>query len=483
MKPLHCHSLLGLILLGGLLLAPIVWGQDPSAEEQAPLEPSVHDSSTPPLVAPKAVDVTPLANDQEISLRLTRILEATGWFTNPQVRVEEGVVFLRGSTTQEKYRAWAEQLAGNTQDVVAVVNNVQTVQRSMWDFTPAWNEVLGMGRDFVQSLPLLLLAIGLLVLTWYTASYAVIITRWLLGKRLTSELLRTVVSRAIAIPVFILGLYLILRVSGLTRLAMTVLGGTGLIGLVLGFAFRDIAENFLASILISMNNPFQAEDLIEVAGHKGFVQQVTTRGTILMTLDGNHVQIPNATIYKETIINYSANPNTRCNFGVGIGYDDSIAQAQQVALTVLSEHPAVVDDPEPMVLVESLGASTVNLRVFFWVNTAQYSPLKVPSAVIRLTKHAFEQAGISMPDESREVVFPMGVPITQFENLRASAATSNAPVLSANESNRSRPRLTEQDTQSSNSAEGGLESEVTEIAEQARKSRTPEAGANLLDNA
>src|SRR5690606_37970753 len=135
-----------------------------------------------------------------------------------------------------------------------------------------------------------------------------------------------------------LGLYLVLKVSGLTRLAVTVLGGTGLMGLVLGFAFRDIAENFLASILISMQNPFASGDLIEVAGHTGFVQSVNTRSTLLITLEGNHVQIPNATIYKETITNFTAIPNARFDFLVGIGYDDSLTLAQSVALQVLLDH-------------------------------------------------------------------------------------------------------------------------------------------------
>jgi small-conductance mechanosensitive channel len=340
-----------------------------------------------------------------------------------------------------------------------------------------------MTGEFVQSIPLLLLALVLLLVTWFASKYAVTLTRYLLGSRLNSDLLRNVVSRAIAIPVFLLGLYLILRVSGLTRLAMTVLGGTGIIGLVIGFAFRDIAENFLASILISMNNPFKAKDLIEVAGHKGFVQQVTSRGTLLMTLDGNHVQIPNATIYKETIINYSANPNIRCNFTVGIGYDDSIAQAQAVALRVLSDHPAVVDDPEPLVLVESLGAATVNLRVYFWVDTQKYSVVKVPSAVLRLTKLAFTQAGISMPDEAREVVFPHGVPISMLPATDATSSQGTATEIIPPTIAKPKQAVSDDDFQASNEAEGGLESEAGEIAEQARKARVPEQGTNLLDDA
>src|SRR5690606_5762883 len=148
-------------------------------------------------------------------------------------------------------------------------------------------------------------------------------------------------------------------------------------------------ENFLASVLISMHRPFKIGDHIKVENFQGFVQDITTRGTVLMTLDGNHVQIPNSTIYKQAITNLTANPNMRQDFLVGIGYDDSIAHAQEVALQIITDHPASLRDPEPLVLVEELGAATVNLRIYFWVNSQKHSIPKVRSAMIRLVKNAF----------------------------------------------------------------------------------------------
>ena len=254
------------------------------------------------------------------------------------------------------------------------------------------------------------------------------------------------------------------------------LGGTGLIGLVIGFAFRDIAENFLASILISMQRPFKGGDLIEVAGFKGYVQSVNTRSTLLMQIDGNHVQIPNATIYKGTIVNFTANPRSRFEFTVGIGYDDSISEAQAVAMKVLEGHPAVMKDPEPLVLVDALGAATINLVVLFWVDISKYSGQKVRSAVIRLTKRAFDHAGISMPDEAREVVFPKGVPVhmvgTGEDGSAAVPVSRPAPV----------PPRHEADESDVTNAEGGLENDAEDIERQARTAREPEAGQNLLES-
>lgn len=232
---------------------------------------------SPPSEAPKTVEVQPLAQDEEIAARLERILKATEWFEGVEVDVDEGVVFLRGNTSKQEYKEWAARLATQTQDVVAVVNRIEVAERSIWDFTPALTELQKLGKEAVQLTPLVVVALVLLALTWGLARLVVVAVHSLSAARIENKLLRRVSANLVAIPVFLLGLYLMLRISGLTQLALTVLGGTGLVGLVVGFAFRGIAENFLASVLISMHQPFQAGDLIEVEGHQGFVQQVTTR--------------------------------------------------------------------------------------------------------------------------------------------------------------------------------------------------------------
>lgn len=312
---------------------------------------------------------------------------------------------------------------------------------------------------------LLIVAATWLLMLWISRS-----TMALLQQRLENHLLRRVAAKAAAVPVLLVGFYIALRVAGLTGLAVTVLGGTGLIGLVIGFAFRDIAENFLASLMISIQSPFAHGDRIAVAGHEGFVQSVNTRSTLLMTLEGNHVQIPNATIYKETIINYTANPNTRFDFTVGIGYDDTIEEAQSIARSVLADQVGLVDDPEPWVLVEALGASTVNLRIYFWVDTGHFNGLKVRSAVIRRVKQAFDGAGISMPDEAREVVFPGGVPVRMIEEKGEIAADDGAKQVRLAPPAGGRP------------GEGDLASEAADIAQQAQRARNPEGGPNLLQS-
>ncbi|MEC9372522.1 MAG: mechanosensitive ion channel domain-containing protein, partial [Planctomycetota bacterium] len=237
---------------------------------------------------------------------------------------------------------------------------------------------------------------------------------------------------------------------------------------------RDIAENFLASLLLSIQRPFRLGDLIEVDGHLGIVRKVTSRGTLLIDFDGNHIQIANSTVYKNTIKNYTANPLVRINFMVGIGYDDTISHAQQIIRGVLDAHPSVLSDPEPLVLVEQAGASTINLRVYAWIDGARHSMLKMKSSLIRLVVNALADAGVSMPDEAREVIFPKGVPITQAEAPppRPKREPDVAPSPARDGPVRDEAVAVE--------AEGDLTSEAPELERQANRARDPEKGANVL---
>ncbi|MDD3083080.1 MAG: mechanosensitive ion channel family protein [Desulfobacterales bacterium] len=416
---------------------------------------------------PGKVEVQPVAKDDEIRQRIADILKTTSWFGEPRVTVQEGIVFLKGTTESDESKQWATDLAKNTEGVVAVVNQIEVAHTRIWDFDPTFQVLNDLARRFVRSLPLIVVAVVVIVISRIFARLTVYALRRRLQARFRSQLLREVTARAGGMFVILAGLYLVLRIAGLTQLAFTVVGGTGLIGLVLGIAFRDITENFLASLFLSLQQPFREGDLVEVASVTGYVERLTSRTTVLMTLDGNQVQVPNSTIFKSTIRNFTSNPNRRDDFIVGIGYDDSIPSAQEVALKVLAEHPAVLNEPEPLVLVDNLGPSTVNLRVYFWLDGGRHSWLKVKSSVIRLVKRAFQDSGISLPDEAREVTFPHGVPVRVIEGELAVEPAEQAPA-----------KPTAEVEAVSTKAEAGLQSEAEEIKEQARKSWTP--GENLL---
>lgn len=478
MRPAESLGHLG--ILRALLLVSLCSALPSVAEGQQPasgpgeLQRSSGSSTEKLSLAPAKVEVKPIARDEEIRQRLLRVLDATEWSADPQVRVEEGVVFLHGHVETEEIRKWAGDLARNTQDVVAVANRIEVAAAPVWDFRPAWAALFVLWRDFLRSLPQFAFAVLILA---FSVGASVLATRGaqtFFRERIRANLLRSVVARGLGVLVFLFGLYIVLRVSGLTQLALTIVGGTVLIGLALGIAFRDITENFLASIFLSMQRPFEMGDLVEIAGVTGYVQQLNVRTTMLMALDGNLVQIPNAAVFRSHLRNFTTNSNRREDFGVGIGYEDSISDAQEIARKVLADHPAVLKDPEPSVLAESLGSSTINLRIYFWLNGREHSWLKVRSSVIRLVKSAFQENGVSMPDDAREIVFPNGVPVTL---LRATKPESPGPVAPKASP---APARREEIAAVSTKAEGGLDSEAEELQQQAQRADLLKGSENLL---
>ncbi|MEF2551624.1 mechanosensitive ion channel family protein [Aurantimonas sp. A2-1-M11] len=432
----------------------------------------------PEMAAPEtAVAVEPVVGDEAIRRRIDRILEATGWYRGVEVAVDEGVVFLDGIAGSQEERTWARDLSARTEGVVAVVNRIEVREAVSWDLTPALSEAEGLARRIAVALPLIALALLILPVAWWLSSAIASLMRRVLAPRLEHDFLRDVIARAIAIPVLLVGVYLVLQVAGLTGLAVSLLGGAGVIGIVLGFAFRDIAENFLASLILSVRRPFRQGDLIGVTGYEGVVQTMNTRSTILLTIDGNHVQIPNATVFKNTIVNYTAAAARRVTAEVGIGYDASIGEAQNLIAGVLRRHDAILDEPPPMVLVDALGASTVNLKAHFWIDGRTVSPHKVRSSALRLIKRVLVENGISMPDEAREIIFPQGVPLVHPDQVQPDSDTGQAATTASDV-----PAATaaEPDAEAT-SAEGGLGNEIAELPRDVSDADIPEAAAgNLL---
>lgn len=419
----------------------------------------------------QSVKVVPEASDAKIAERLQRILKSTGWFEASLVSVHDGVVFLDGKTETQEHRIWAATLAENTQGTVAVVNRIEVNADVGSTFARAGEEFTSLYKQMVQTWPLVALAILVILATWLIARLVALAVRLMFASRIESPLLLSVVTRALAVPVFLLGVYFVLQFSGLTRLAVTVLGGTGLIGIIIGFGLRDIAENFLASVLLSVRNPFHSGDLIDVGGHTGVVQNLNVRSTVLLTLDGNQVQIPNSIVYKSIIKNYSSIPSRRAEFTVGIGYDSSAAKAQTLIAEVLREHPAVLTTPEPLVLVEELGPATVNLRIYYWFDSATYSPNKINSALLRQTKNALLRGGIELPDSAREIIFPKGVPVIQTTKTPEISREAEAGVGAAHATD---------EMSDTTLSEGDLSNETVEIRERQSEGNLPEAQENLL---
>jgi len=289
----------------------------------------------------------------------------------------------------------------------------------------------------------------------------------------SSMLIKVVIQRVINLIIILFGFYLFLKMVGLSAFAVAILSGTGVVGLIIGFAFKDIAENFMSSLLLSIQKPFRLGDVIEVSGNIGVAKQVTARATTLVDFDGNHIQIPNSVVYKNIIRNFTANPNSRGSFVIGIGYDADASEAQKIGLSLLHDLDAILDDPEPQILVDGLASATLNLRVYYWTDTQKYSLVKISSLVMKQMVIAFEAANISMPDDAREIVFPQGVPfqpIQEDEDTDESLSIEQKPEHAKDLQPRLHVDISEED----------LESDDADIRKQAQLARDPEQGHNIL---
>ncbi|MBQ4833844.1 mechanosensitive ion channel family protein [Pseudoalteromonas sp. MMG010] len=332
-----------------------------------------------------------------------------------------------------------------------------------WDFLHL--QIMQLLQTTVQILPSLLLAFFVLATSYFIAAP---LSRLLIKPILymsDSKLLHLVIRRGISILILLLGMYLFLRLAGLTEFAVAVMSGTGLIGLILGFAFRDIAENFIASLLLSVQRPFKIDDVIEVDNRLGIVKKVTARATTLVDYDGNHIQIPNATVYKNTIKNLTANPKMRAKVNIGIGYDNDIRNAQTLALAIANQQNAVLTDPPAQVLIDNLGSSTLNLTLYFWVNSNQHSPLKVASQLMRSLVNEFTNHSISMPDDARERIL-----------LNQNEEVNNSIKIKEQSATLKTKHHDEQHTTNLDD----ISSDTDEIREQAEYSRDPEQGKNII---
>lgn len=193
-------------------------------------------------------------------------------------------------------------------------------------------------------------------------------------------------------------------VLGVFGVPLSALGtAVGLIGLGISFALKDMIANFISGILILINRPFKIGDQIRVSGEEGTLQDIRLRASDIRTYDGRKVIVPNSVLYNNVVINDTAYDQRRFNVLVGIGYDDDIEEAKDLALESLREAEGVEEEPEPQVLVEDLGDSSVNLKLRAWTKPSRANMVAVSSDVTQLVKQKYDEAGIDIPYPIRTV--------------------------------------------------------------------------------
>ena len=347
-------------------------------------------------------------SDRRIERRLTATFESLESLAGVRVAVSTGVVKLTGEVMSSDASELAGALARQIEGVTAVDNEIVESHSLQQRMSLVAEEIEDRAWDALRFLPLLAVALAVLALFVLAARLIGRAERafgWLTRNVFLQDLARQAAQGA----VFVLGLLLALEIMDATAVVGAVLGAAGLVGLAIGFAFRDLVENYIASILLSLRQPFAPNDHVIIEGHEGKVVRLTSRATILLSFDGNHIRLPNAMVFKAAIVNYSRKPERRFEFVVGLGVDENLAAAQDLAVSVLEGMEGVIDVPPPFVLVEALGDSNVALRLYGWVDQTRSDFGRVRSEAVRLVKNAFDAEGFEMPEPTYQVrIGPIG---------------------------------------------------------------------------
>ncbi len=178
----------------------------------------------------------------------------------------------------------------------------------------------------------------------------------------------------------------------------------GISSIGIGFAFKDILQNFLAGILILLNQPFKLHDQIIVGAFEGTVEDIQTRATFIRTYDGRRVVIPNAVIFTEPVMVNTAFPVRRNEIVVGVGYGDDLARAKAVILEAIASVPEVSKDPAPDTVINELAGSTVDIRARWWSAPMKAPLLEVQDRVILAIKNQLTAAGIDLPFPTQQLL-------------------------------------------------------------------------------
>ncbi len=357
-----------------------VLGEEPSSEPKSVIQANVNQNS-----------------DKAIARRIQDIFSEVPSLKNVEVSVQAGVVRLSGMTTDQQAAQRAEALVARVDGVVTIENAIRRDVSLDSQLTPALEESRALLDNSIAVLPLFTLS--LLVFVFIVMLGNFIARRKHFWEKITpNTFIAELAATTVRFLFFVMGLVLALNLLGATTLLGAVLGSAGVIGLAVGFAVRDTIENYIASIMLSLRQPFRPKDHVIINNNEGRVIRLTSRATILMTLDGNHLRIPNSEVFKGTILNYSSNPERRFDFQLGVDANDDPLAAIQTGVEVLRTLDFVLKDPPPQGLIRQVGDSNIVILYTGWVDQRQSDFGKSRSFALAAVKNALESSGFGLPE-------------------------------------------------------------------------------------
>ena len=370
-----------LFILIGLIAAPAI-AQGPPAQSAPSGAIATHDN---------------VNTDLAILNRISSILAQLPDFDQINAQVDAGIVTLSGEVTEQPTVERLKTLIARVEGVVAIEDSV----RLSTDLTTRLESV----RERFQS-RLTQVVAGLPFMGLGLAVGAVIVLAggWLSRRERTlasiapNPFIAGFLAQAIRLCTWIVALVVALDLMGARALLGTLLGAAGIFGLSLSFAARDTIEGFVATMLLSLRQPFNPNDLIEVNGLRGRVIRLTSRGTTLLTLDGDHIRIPNQIIYKAVLVNYTLNPERRFMVDLTIDPAADLGRARDLVVRALNNMDFVLKRPEPVAWLDAEGPEHVVIRAGGWVSQDGTDFDLARGEAFRLLRHELDTKGYLLPE-------------------------------------------------------------------------------------
>lgn len=384
-----------------------------------------------------AIDNKAIA-DSDIQNRIKAIFDEIEGLDKVTVKVSQGVVLLSGETANDKKALQAFNLANRIQGVVEVEDNINRTLSVEDNVTPVLNDLIDKAKSGLNALPLLLVALLAFLMVAGVGKFLANRNRFW-QKVTPNPFVAELLSGTVKFAFIVLGLILGLSLLGAQSVIGTLLGGAGILGIAVGFAVKDSIENYIASLMLSLRQPFRATDHVIINDQEGIVVRLTSRATILMTLDGNHLRIPNSEVFKGTILNYTKNPERRFRFELGVDANNDPLAAIKVGLDAINALDFVLDEPKAVAVINEVGDSNIVLEFQVWVNQSQTDFAKARSIAIRQTKHALENTGFSLPEPIYMVNFDQNLEDAIVSLANRFGAQSHArPIASLDDENEKR---------------------------------------------
>ncbi len=261
-------------------------------------------------------------------------------------------------------------------------------------------------KDIILLLPNLVIALLIVTAGWYIAKYVYNLVHRLLMRASGSHNVAQLVGSISRVLVIGIGLFIALSVLGLSGVVASGLAGAGIVGLAIGFALQDPLANLFSGIMMSVKELYRTGDLVETNGHFGIIQGITLRTTLIKTLQGQEVAIPNKDVLQSPLINYTTNGVRRVDIDFGVSYGDDLVKVKRVAMAAITERVKYDDSKQVEVFFKEFGDSSINGVLRFWQNiTAQKDYLSAKSEAIIAIKQAFDEADIMIPFPIRTLDF------------------------------------------------------------------------------